>query len=254
VPWCRRDATRCHAGGVSHLSAAASWWDRVSDVTQAPDLSLVLLTGLLALAATAVPELWRRSRHLVTIVHEGAHGLAALVSGRRLGGIRLHADTSGLTTSSGSPRGLGRVATTAAGYVGPGLAGLGSAALLTRGHAVAVLWLLLVLLVLMVLQVRNLFGLWVLLVAGAGVWVLTRWVPVEGQLLASYLVTWMLLLGAPRAVVELHRDRRDRGDRANDADALARLTHLPGLAWVGFFLAGTVGCLVVGGRLLVTGG
>jgi hypothetical protein len=254
VPRGRRDASDCHAGDVSDPSAAASWWDRVSAVTETPDLALVLVTGLLALAATGMPDLWRRSRHLVTIVHEGAHGLTALVSGRRLGGIRLHADTSGLTTSSGASRGLGRVATAAAGYVGPGLAGLGSAVLLTRGHAVAVLWLLLMLLALMVLQVRNLVGLWVLVVVGAGVWALTRWAPVELQLLASCLITWLLLLGAPRAVVELHRDRRDRGDRANDADTLARLTHLPGLAWVGFFLVGTLGCLLVGGRLLVTGG
>jgi hypothetical protein len=32
---------------------------------------------------------------------------------------------------------------------------------------------------------------------------------------------------------------------------LARLTRLPGLLWVGFFLVVTLGCLLLGGRLLV---
>lgn len=238
---------------MSDPSTTVDWWDRVSAVSVRPDLSLVVVTGLLALSATSMPDLWRRSRHLVTIVHEAAHAVTALLSGRRLRSVRLHADSSGLTTSSGSGR-LGLVATTAAGYVGPGLAGLGASALLAGGHAVGVLWLLLVLLALMVLRVRNLFGLWLLLVAVVAVWVVTRWAPAQLQLLVSCLLAWLLLLGAPRAVVELHRDRRRRGDRSNDADALARLTHLPGVAWVGFFLAGTVGCLLVGGRLLVTGG
>jgi Peptidase M50B-like len=220
-------------------------------VAPAPGLDLVVATGVLALAATALPEAWRRSRHLVTIAHEGAHGVAALLSGRRLSGIRLHSDTSGLTVSRGRSTGPGMVVTVGAGYVGPALAGLCAAGLLARGHAVGVLWALLVLLGLLLLQVRNLFGLWVVLVAGGALVVVTRWAPAELQLVTAYAVTWFLLLGAPRAVVELHHERRHRPDRTSDAAALARLTHVPGLLWVGFFLLVTAGCLVLGGRLLV---
>ena len=45
------------------------------------------------------------ARHVVTIVHEGAHGLAAWATGRQLAGIRLHSDTSGVTVSRGRATG-----------------------------------------------------------------------------------------------------------------------------------------------------
>ena len=225
-----------------------TWWDRVSAVAPAPDLGLVLLTALLAFAATSAPGTWRHTRHLVTIAHEGAHGVAALASGRRLAGIRLHSDTSGLTVSVGRDRGFGMVVTSAAGYVGPALVGLLAATLLAHGHAVGVLWVLLVLLALLLLQIRNFFGLWAVLLAGTGLVVVTRWTPADVQLVIAYVVTWFLLLGAPRAVVELQRERRRRGgrERTSDAAALARLTRLPAVLWVGFFLVVTVGCLLLG--------
>ncbi|MDX6299276.1 MAG: hypothetical protein QOF53_490 [Nocardioidaceae bacterium] len=226
-------------------------WDRLSAVAPPPSLGLVVATGVLALAVTSVPGLWLRSRHLVTIAHEGSHGVAALLTGRRLAGIRLHSDTSGLTVSKGRTRGPGMVLTAAAGYVGPALGGLAGACLLTAGHAVGMLWALLVLLGLLLLQIRNFFGLWSVLVAAAGLFVVTRWASVELQLALAYVVTWFLLLAAPRAVVELHRDRRRGKDRSSDAATLARLTHLPGLLWVGFFLLVTGGCLLFGGRLLL---
>ena len=231
----------------------ATWWERVSAVAPAPDLALVVVVAFLAFAATSAPGAWRRTRHLVTIAHEGAHGVAALASGRRLAGIRLHSDTSGLTVSVGRDRGLGMVFTAAAGYVGPAVIGLLAAVLLSHGHAVGVLWALLVLLGLLVLQIRNFFGLWVVLLAGAGLVVVTRWLSTEAQLVIAYAVTWFLLLGAPRAVVELQRERRRRGgrERTSDAATLARVTRLPAVVWVGFFLAVTVGCLLLGGRLLL---
>ena len=233
------------------MTSAAALWDRMSVVAPTPALGLVLVTAVVAFAVTAMPAAWRRTRHLVTIAHEGAHGLAALLSGRRLSGIRLHSDTSGLTVSKGRSTGPGMVLTAAAGYVGPALVGLGAAYLLTRGHAVGVLWALLVLLALLLLQIRNFFGLWSVLVAGAALFAVTWWASPQVQLVAAYLVTWFLLLAAPRAVVELQRHRHRGQGRSSDADVLARLTRLPGLLWVGFFLVVTLGCLLLGGRLLV---
>ena len=52
----------------------------------------------------------------------------------------------------------------------------------------------------------------------------------------AYVVTWFLLLAAPRPVVELQQERRRGRGRASDADVLARLTRVPGLLWVGLFL------------------
>ena len=226
-------------------------WQQVVTVAPVPPRALVLAAGAVAVVLVLVPQAWWRTRHLVTIAHEGAHGLAAALSGRRLAGIRLHSDTSGLTVSKGRASGPGMVATAAAGYVGPALVGLGAAWLLSRGYAVGVLWALLVLLALLLLQIRNFFGLWSVLVAGTVLFALTWWGSAQVQLVASYGVTWFLLLGAPRPVVELQGTRRRGRGRGSDADVLARLTRVPGLVWVGVFLVVTVGCLLIGGSLLL---
>ena len=165
---------------------------------------------------------------MVTIAHEGAHGLVALAAGRRLAGIRLHSDTSGLTVSAGRPTGLGMVLTCAAGYTGPALFGLGAAALLAAGHAVGLLWALLGLLALLLVQIRNWYGLWSVLVTGAVVFGATWWLPPEGQAAFAALATWFLLLAAPRTVLELQSSRRRRRAPDSDADQLAGLTPLPG--------------------------
>lgn len=101
---------------------------------------LVGATAAVALAAVLPHVLWRLSRNAITIAHEGGHGLVALLSGRRLQGIRLHSDTSGLTVSRGKPCGLGMILTAAAGYTAPSLLGLGGALLLAAGHITALLW------------------------------------------------------------------------------------------------------------------
>jgi Peptidase M50B-like len=228
------------------------FWARVT--TTAPDLPPTVLWGTAAAATLLVlsPVLWRPARHVVTIAHEGAHGLVALAAGRRLSGIRLHSDTSGLTVSAGRPTGLGMVLTLVAGYTGPGLFGLGAAALLATGHAVGLLWALLGLLALLLVQIRNWYGLWSVLVTGAVVLAATWWLPPNGQAAFAALATWFLLLAAPRTVVELQTSRRRRATPNSDADQLARLTRLPAVVWVAVFLLVDVGALMLGGRWLLT--
>jgi Peptidase M50B-like len=234
---------------VQQLSA---FWDRVAAAT--PDLSRGVLLGAAVVAAllVLVPSLWRVTRHAVTIAHEGAHGVAALVSGRRLAGIRLHSDTSGLTVSAGRPAGPGMVMTCAAGYTGPALVGLGAAALLAAGHPVGLLWALLVLLALLLVQIRNWYGLWSVLVTGAVVLAVTLELPPAGQAAFAAVGTWFLLIAAPRTVVELQRSRRRHGAPDSDADQLARLTHLPALLWVGVFLLVDLAALALCAWWLVT--
>src|SRR3954470_8158755 len=234
------------------MTAAARFWDRVTAVV--PALPPSVLWGSAAVAALLVlsPALWRVTRHAVTIAHEGAHGVVALAAGRRLSGIRLHSDTSGLTVSAGRPTGPGMVLTCAAGYTGPGLFGLGAAALLAAGHAVGLLWALLGLLALLLVQIRNWYGLWSVLVTGGVVFAATWWLPPHGQAAFAALATWFLLLAAPRTVLELQASRRRRGARDSDADQLARLTRLPGIFWVGLFLVVDVGALLLGARWLLT--
>jgi hypothetical protein len=226
-------------------------WARVSATVPDAAGTTLLAAGGVAAVLVLFPALWRTTRHVVTIAHEGAHGVIALVTGRRLAGIRLHSDTSGLTVSAGRPRGPGMVLTCAAGYTGPGLFGLGAAALLASGHAVGLLWALLVLLALLLVQIRNWYGLWSVLVTGAVVAAATLWLPPHGQVAFAAVGTWFLLLAAPKAVVELQRARRRRAVADSDADQLARLTRVPAVVWVGLFLLVDLGALVVGGSWLL---
>ncbi len=226
-------------------------WDAAVTPVAPPAPAVVTAMGAVALAVVLVTPVWRVARHVVTIAHEGAHAFAALLTGRRLSGIRLHSDTSGLTVSYGKPRGFGMVLTAFMGYVGPGLIGLGAAALLRQGYAVGLLWLLVLLLALMLLQIRNWFGLWSVLVSGAALVGVSWWATPPVQSAVAYAVTWFLLLGAVRPVLELQAQRsRGRGGRS-DADMLAQLTRVPGIVWVGVFVLVTLGAAVLGGWWIV---
>jgi hypothetical protein len=223
--------------------------------TQPPlDPALALLASALGAAVVAVPRVWRVARHLLTIVHEGGHAVAALVSGRRLAGIRLHADTSGLTVSKGRSRGPGMVATAVAGYPAPALLGLALAVLVSLERDLLALWSGLLLLTLLLLQIRNFYGLYVVLVATALLVAVTWWGTAAVHGFAAWGLATFLLLGAPRAVVELQMARRRRGGRSSDADVLARITPLPAMVWVGVMLLFTLGCAAAGAALLVRGG
>ncbi|WP_413542462.1 M50 family metallopeptidase [Citricoccus nitrophenolicus] len=238
---------------------AADLWERAT-ATHAPlDLPLVLGLAVAALLLAWSPWGYRLVRHLVTLVHEAGHALVAVLAGRRLSGIRLHSDTSGVTLSRGRPRGPGMVLTLAAGYPAPALAGLAGAWLVGAGYAAGSLWLLVLTCVLMLLLIRNLYGLWVVLVTGAAVGVLS-WAasPVAVQS-AAYLVVLSLLLAAPRSVVEMQRARRRPGRLGggrsgcapvSDADQLAGLTGLPAGLWTGVFWLLCLACLGVGGWIL----
>ena len=225
-------------------------WAGLTGVQTPPADEWIWLTGLVALALVAFRPAWRIARHLVTIVHEGGHAIAAMLTGRRLRGIRLHSDSSGVTLSRGRPRGFGMFLTLIAGYLAPGLFGLLAGVLLWQRHALAVLWVTLLLLSLMMLQIRNFHGLYSMLVAGLGVFAVSWWGSGQLQSLTAYGLTWFLLLAGPAGVIDLQRARRGGRARGSDADQLARLTRLPGLFWVVLFLAANVAALAGGAWLI----
>ncbi len=182
-------------------------------------------------ALVAVPTAWRFSRHAVTLVHELGHAGVAVATGRRLNGISLHADTSGLTVSRGKPRGPGMVATAAAGYLAPSVVGLLLITAVRLGWVLEALWVALGLLALTLVFIRNLFGLLVVLVAGAAVAATAYRADADLQVVVVESAAWFWLLAAPRTVVELWAHRRRRRTGTSDADVLARLTHLPPAVW-----------------------
>lgn len=218
-------------------------WHQVINVQPAPPGLIVLGAVLLALLVVLIRGVWVIARNVVTIAHEGGHALVALVVGRRLTGIQLHSDTSGVTLSRGKPHGPGMVATAMAGYIAPSLLGLACAALLASGHITALLWLSVVLLALMLIMVRNAYGV-VSVVVTAAVFFLVSWfTPAQVQAAFAYAFTWFLIFAGLRPVWELQRSRRHGRARDSDADQLARLTRVPGLVWVLFF--GAVGVAVL---------
>jgi hypothetical protein len=236
-------------------------WDRATAVSPPPGWPVVLAAAAVALLLAWSPAGYRVVRHLVTLVHEAGHALVALLAGRRLSGVRLHSDTSGVTLSRGRPRGPGMVLTLAVGYPAPALVGLAGAWLVSAGYAAGWLWSLVLTCTLMLLLIRNLYGLWVVLVTGVLVAALS-WVgdAVVVQS-AAHLVVFSLLLAAPRAVVELQRQRRRQSRRParyvgaagsldSDVDQLARLTGVPAVLWTGLFWLVCIGCLITGGWLL----
>lgn len=226
-------------------------WHEVIGVQPAPPSELVAVTALLALLVVTVQPSWRLARNGVTIAHEGGHALVAVLVGRRLSGIRLHSDTSGLTVSRGRPTGPGMVFTLLGGYVAPSLLGLGGAGLLAAGRITLLLWLSVLLLFAVLIMIRNLYGLVAVLVVGAAVVAISWYADAAVQAAFAYALVWFLLIGGVRPVGELQALRRRNRLRDSDADQLARLTHLPGLLWVGFFGLVSLASLVAGVLLLL---
>jgi hypothetical protein len=236
-------------------------WERVSGSQVLPPSWVVAVTGLAALVIVLNAESWRLASKVITIAHEGGHALVSVLCGRRLEGIRLHADSSGVTYSRGKRYGPGLVLTAAAGYVTPSLLGASAAWLLAERHQTAMLWLALVLLAATFLAVRNAFGALAVLATAAGVFAVSYFASAAVQAGFAYLAAWFLLLGGMRPVLELPRRRRRGSSRprrarasragASDADQLARLTGVSSGIWVALFVFVSAAALAVGGYLLI---
>ena len=226
-------------------------WHRVTGTQPDPPQKLILAVGAAALVAVLWRPVWHIARNAVTIAHEGGHAAMALLCGRRLSGVRLHHDTSGVTVSYGKPRGLGMILTVAAGYTTPSLLGLGGAWLLAAGHITALLWVSVLLLALLLLSIRNFYGMLTVILTGAAVIAASWTTNTDVQAGFAYLMVWFLLLAGVKPVLELSRTRARTGARDSDADQLHRLTGMPAAGWLFVFGLVAVGCAVAGGRWLL---
>ena len=240
------------------MSVLSRLWERIAGSQPLPPAWVVGLTGLAALIIVLNTGSWRLAGKVITIAHEGGHAVVSLLSGRRLDGIRLHADSSGVTYSRGKRTGPGLVLTAAAGYIMPSLLGAGAAALLAQRHLTAMLWLALVLLAATFLAVRNVFGAVAVLVTAGAVFVVSYYAPAAVQAGFAYLAAWFLLFGGLRPVLELargiNRGRRRSWAQGSDADQLARMTGVPAGLWVALFGLVALAALVLGATLLAPSG
>ncbi|HEY6593286.1 MAG TPA: M50 family metallopeptidase [Asanoa sp.] len=233
------------------FEAVPDLWDRLFSAQPDPPPLLVALTGVAALVVVLTRLPWRVSRNVITIAHEGGHALAAVATGRRLHGIRLHADTSGLTLSAGRPSGPGMVLTLFTGYVAPSLIGLAGAWILGGNRITLLLWVAVLLLAAMLVMIRNLYGALAVVLTMAVLVGLSIYAEPRLQAAFAYAGVWFLLIGGVRPVGELQRLRSRGRLPDSDADQLARITHLPGLFWVGVFGLVNLAALVTGALLLV---
>jgi hypothetical protein len=228
--------------------------DRLTTTQAAPPNWVIVVTGLIALAAVAYRPVWRVCRNVVTIVHEGGHALVAVLVGRSIDTVRLHSDTSGVTVSRGKPYGLGMIATLMAGYPAPPLFGLGFAALLAAHRVTLMLWLSIALLLALLLKVRNAYGALAVVVTAGLIFAVSWFGADQTQAAFAYLAAWFLLLAGLRPVVELRRTRGYAGRQvASDADQLAQLTRLPAGLWLALFGLAALAALGFGARLLIVG-
>lgn len=242
----------------------AVFLDRLTEAQSAPAAWVIAVSAAVALLIVASPRLWRVTRIAITIAHEGGHAVASLLSGRKLEGIRLHADTSGETLTRGRRNGPGIVITALAGYITPPLLGAGAAALLGTRRVTLLLALLLVLLLVTLLMMRNWYGVLAVLLTGGALAAVMVLAGPSLRAAFAYAVAWFLLFGGVRPIAELARTRRAvrlpagrrlassrPGEVNSDADQLAWLTGVPAGVWMTLFALIAVGALALGARLLI---
>jgi hypothetical protein len=220
-----------------------------ADQTQ---VALVVVAGLVALAVVAGGATWRIARNVVTIAHEGGHALVAIASGRTLTRILLHSDTSGVTVSKGRRDGPGMAATAFAGYATPPLLGLGAAALVAGGAVPTMLGLAIMVLLGTLVLIRNVYGAASVLLTGGVVVVVIAYGSPTVQYGFACFVTWFLIVGGLKTVLEVQRKRASRRAADSDPDQLERLTGVPAGIFVAMYALIGVLALIFAGNLLLS--
>ena len=210
---------------------------------------MVVLIGLLAATVVIVRALWDIATHAQTVVHEGAHVVAGILTGRTIQGVTIKTNGSGATDMV-PKSGFGYGVAAFVGYLGASAAGLIAARLISTGRMVAVLWLGFALLAVMLVTVRNLFGVGVILICGALLYLVLRNGTAGADTAVAYGVTWFLLISGTKDPFEIVRKPKEIKEIA-DAGVLAEMTFLWRWVWCVLWLAGTVAALMVGGAILV---
>jgi Peptidase M50B-like len=222
---------------------AGTWWQRiVAGFSHAPapvvtGTELLLVIGL-AVALSLPRATWRYFGLLATVTHELGHAFAALLTGQRLGGIKLSLDHSGTTTSY-SRRPLAAAWSTFWGYPVPALVGAAMVWSGFNGWGPAAMSVGTLLLLVSFFFLRNAIGVLITAAAVLAAALLVLFVPPEftGHVMIglglALLVAAVRDLGKLAAVHARHRTRLT----TSDAYLLSRSTPLPAFAWISLFAA-----------------
>jgi hypothetical protein len=207
-----------------------------------------VVIGLLALIVVYGGALWKVANHAETVVHESAHALTGIATGRSIRSVTIDKDGGGGTVML-PDSGFGFGLAASVGYIASSAAGLIAVWLISAGRIVAVLWLGLLLFAFMLLMVRNFFGGIVVLTCGALLYLVLRYTTDGVQVAVAYGVTWFLLLAGTRVAFTA----ASRPEDVVDAGILAGMTFLWRSAWCFLWLAGAIAALVFGGFILTRG-
>lgn len=213
------------------------WFVERWQMTATPPLWIAVLAALGMTALCLYRPTWKYLRHAATVTHEMGHVMIAWLFGRRVSGVSLHSDTSGLTISSGKPRGMGVLMTYLGGYPAPSLVGTALVWSALAGWSGVGLTLMFLLLVLTFWLIRNLFGLLVITITlGITGWVWWLGEPLVGTTYVL-LVGVLLTIAGVRCVGDLAHAQKQGGEESASTDAAMAAAHsiLPAGAWVGFF-------------------
>lgn len=212
------------------------------------DARAVVAILLVAVAALVLWDTWLvyPIKILVVLLHEVSHGLAAVLTGGSIERIELSADEGGLCVTRGGSRFL----TLSAGYLGSLAWGalllvLGARTRLDRPLVAA---LGLGLLAVTLLYVRSVFGFAYGLAAGAGLVGMALVLP---GAVSDLLLRVLGVVSCLYVVRDIASDLLLRDVPGSDANALAELTHVPGLVWGGVWIVLALACVVLALRASV---
>lgn len=227
------------------------WWDRALTawnvlverwhITAAPEPWAVLIVATLVVALVSVPAVWSKARQAATIVHEMGHAVVGYIFGRKIDGIALHSDTSGVTTSRGKPYGIGFLLSVLAGYPAPSFLGLGMIWAATSNWSGAALTVFAILMLIALWLCRNAIGFLSCALAvaiSAAIWWWGTPPVVANAVLA---VGVFLVIAGFRCCIDLWKAHERGEGSTSDAGQAAQLSVIiPSGGWIGFFFAAAI--------------
>lgn len=176
--------------------------------TRNPPVSLSWVTAIAFITAGTIflPNVWSRTRFIVTYVHEFGHGIVSILTGGGMQGIKIHDDTSGVTETYRKKGFIGWISgilTTYFGYPFPGI--LGGILIITvnLGYTSLSFFVITFIAIILILFMRSFIGLFIgvfVAVFSAGMF---YYAPIQIQSIILVGISGFLIAGGCKTVVEL---------------------------------------------------